>query len=87
MRPLDGLALLKEIKTLHPRTEVIMISAFADTETAVEAMNEGAYDFFPKPFDINELKSVIQSAFSKVRRAARSRPRQEPPFQFPDPGP
>jgi two-component system, NtrC family, response regulator PilR len=65
MRPLDGLALLKEIKNLHPRTEVIMISAFADTETAVEAMNEGAYDYFPKPFDIVELKSVIQSAFSK----------------------
>ncbi|HSO72224.1 MAG TPA: sigma-54 dependent transcriptional regulator, partial [Thermodesulfobacteriota bacterium] len=65
MRPLDGLALLKEIKNLHPRTEVIMISAYADTETAVEAMNEGAYDYFPKPFDIVELKSVIQSAFSK----------------------
>jgi len=65
MRPLDGLGLLKEIKNLHPRTEVIMISAFADTETAVEAMNEGAYDYFPKPFDIAELKSVIQSAFSK----------------------
>lgn len=65
MRPLDGLALLKEIKNIQPRTEVIMISAFADTETAVEAMNEGAYDYFPKPFDIAELKSVIQSAFSK----------------------
>jgi two-component system, NtrC family, response regulator PilR len=65
MRPLDGLGLLKEIKNLHPRTEVIMISAFADTETAVEAMNEGAYDYFPKPFDIAELKSVIQSAFLK----------------------
>jgi two-component system response regulator PilR (NtrC family) len=67
MRPMDGLALLKEIKNLQPQTEVIMISAFADTETAVEAMNAGAYDYFPKPFDLAELKSVIQSAFSKYQ--------------------
>ncbi len=66
MRPVDGLTLLKEIKALRPQTEVIMISAYATQETAMEAMNEGAYDFFPKPFDNQELKQVIKDAFSKA---------------------
>jgi two-component system response regulator PilR (NtrC family) len=65
MRPMDGLALLKEIKNIHPQTEVIMISAYASPETAVEAMNEGAYDFFPKPFDNQELKAVIRNALAR----------------------
>jgi two-component system response regulator PilR (NtrC family) len=66
MRPMDGLTLLKEIKALRPQTEVIMISAYATQETAMEAMNEGAYDFFPKPFDNQELKQVVKDAFSKA---------------------
>ena len=82
MRPMDGLALLKEIKGLQPRTEVIMISAFADTETAVEAMNEGAYDYFPKPFDLTELKSVIRSALSKYQGQPSQPVEKVIPFHF-----
>ncbi|MBW1995221.1 MAG: sigma-54-dependent Fis family transcriptional regulator [Deltaproteobacteria bacterium] len=41
---------------------VIMISAYATTETAVEAMNEGAYDYVPKPFDKDELKQTVAKA-------------------------
>jgi two-component system response regulator PilR (NtrC family) len=41
---------------------VILISAYASTETAVEAMNEGAYDYVPKPFDKNELMDTISTA-------------------------
>ncbi len=66
MRPMDGLSLLKEIKALRPQTEVIMISAYANQETAMEAMNEGAYDFFPKPFNNKELKQVVKDALSKT---------------------
>ncbi|MGC1402881.1 MAG: sigma-54 dependent transcriptional regulator [Thermodesulfobacteriota bacterium] len=66
MHPMDGLTLLKEIKTRQPQTEVIMISAYANQETAMEAMNEGAYDFFPKPFDNQELKQVLKDALSKA---------------------
>ncbi|MCU0579615.1 MAG: sigma-54-dependent Fis family transcriptional regulator, partial [Desulfobacterota bacterium] len=59
-----------------------MISAFADTETAVEAMNEGAYDYFPKPFDLAELKSVIQSAFSKYEGQPSPTVEPAPPLAF-----
>ncbi|MGC8490111.1 MAG: sigma-54-dependent transcriptional regulator [Syntrophobacteraceae bacterium] len=62
MQPVSGLEVLKKCKILSPRTVVIMISAYASTELAVEAMNEGAYDYFPKPFNNDELLSVIATA-------------------------
>ncbi len=62
MKPVNGLEVLKQCKTIFPRTIVIMISAFASTELAVEAMNEGAYDYFPKPFNNEEILSVISNA-------------------------
>ena len=54
---ITGLDVLRASKKHHPDNVVIMISAYATTETAVEAMNEGAYDYVPKPFDKDELLS------------------------------
>lgn len=65
MGPVDGLAVLKEAKRRSPETLVIMISAFATTETAVEAMNDGAYDYIPKPFDVDEMKQTIRNALER----------------------
>ncbi|MBF0242975.1 MAG: sigma-54-dependent Fis family transcriptional regulator [Desulfamplus sp.] len=59
---LTGLDILRAAKKRSADTIVIMISAYATTEVAVEAMNEGAYDFVPKPFDNNELKHTIKKA-------------------------
>ncbi|WP_321413383.1 sigma-54 dependent transcriptional regulator [uncultured Desulfobacter sp.] len=59
---ITGLDVLRAVKKEHPDTVVIMISAYATTEIAVEAMNEGAYDFVPKPFDNNELSATIAKA-------------------------
>ena len=59
---ITGLEVLREAKKKNLDTVVIMISAYSTTEIAVEAMNEGAYDFVPKPFDNNELKQTIQRA-------------------------
>lgn len=64
MQPINGLEVLKKCKAISPRTTVIMISAYASTEMAVEAMNEGAYDYFPKPFNNDEILSVISQALS-----------------------
>jgi two-component system response regulator PilR (NtrC family) len=57
-----GLEVLKASKKRHPETVVIMISAYASTETAVEAMNNGAFDYVPKPFDKDELLETIEKA-------------------------
>jgi len=59
---ITGLDVLRASKKRNPDTVVIMISAYATTETAVEAMNEGAYDYVPKPFDNDELKETIAKA-------------------------
>jgi two-component system, NtrC family, response regulator PilR len=59
---ISGLEVLKAAKKKHPNSVVIMISAYASAETAVEAMNEGAYDYVPKPFDTTELNQTIQNA-------------------------
>ena len=61
---ITGLDILRAVKQEDPDTVVIMISAYATTEIGVEAMNEGAYDFVPKPFDNNELCATIAKALA-----------------------
>ena len=58
----NGIEVLRKAKEKNPDTIVIMISAYSTTENAVEAMNEGAYDYVPKPFDNEELKYTIKNA-------------------------
>ena len=65
MGAVDGLAVLRAAKKRWPETVVIMISAFATTETAVEAMNDGAYDYIPKPFNVDEVKETIKKALER----------------------
>ncbi|MDO8446581.1 MAG: sigma-54 dependent transcriptional regulator [Deltaproteobacteria bacterium] len=67
MPGMGGLELLKSIKDVSPDTEVIMITAYASTETAVEAMKEGAYDYITKPFKVDEIRLIIKKALDKKR--------------------
>ena len=66
MQNVDGLEVLRAVKKINPNTPVVMISAYASPETAVEAMREGAYDYFPKPFDTERFTEVIQDILSSV---------------------
>jgi two-component system response regulator PilR (NtrC family) len=59
---ISGLDVLRACKKDHPGTVVILISAYASTETAVEAMKEGAYDYVPKPFNKDELMETVAKA-------------------------
>ncbi len=65
MPGVDGIEVLRTTKDVSPETVVIMITAFATTETAVEAMKLGAYDYITKPFKVDEIKLVIQKALEK----------------------
>src|SRR5690606_25101597 len=67
---LDGLALLDEIKTLHPDLPVVMISGHGTIETAVSAIRRGAYDFIEKPFKADRLILIAERALqtSQLRR-------------------
>ncbi|MEK6684382.1 MAG: sigma-54 dependent transcriptional regulator [Nitrospirota bacterium] len=73
MPKIGGLQVLKTVKEASPDTLVLMITAFASTETAIEAMKEGAYDYLTKPFQIEEVKLIIRNALEKKRLRAENR--------------
>ena len=63
MPKMDGIEVLREVKTIVPELQVIMMTAHGSTATAVEAMKLGAYDYIMKPFDIDELLMAVDKAF------------------------
>ena len=64
MKGIDGMEVLKTVKELYPDTKVIMITAFANLDTAIQALRGDVHDFFPKPVKIKELKVSIERALS-----------------------
>ncbi len=56
----SGIDVLRAVKERSPATEVVMVTAFATTENAVQAMKLGAYDYVLKPFKVDELGLVVQ---------------------------
>lgn len=60
MSQMDGIEALKEIKKISPAIPVIIITAYASVETAVEALHAGAHDYLTKPLDIDELRIKVQ---------------------------
>jgi len=61
----SGLDLLHAVQELSPDTMVIMITAYASTETAIAAMKQGAYDYVTKPFQVDEIRLVVEKALEK----------------------
>ncbi len=76
MPGMSGLELLSHIKDDHPNLPVIMITAFASPNDAVSAMQNGAFDYISKPFNVDEIKSVIESATSKKSPKVHAPPKQ-----------
>jgi nitrogen regulation protein NR(I) len=67
MPDMNGLDALYEIKKIDPRLCVVMITAYGTTQTAIEAMKRGAYDYVTKPFKNNEFKNLIKQALEAER--------------------
>ncbi len=67
MPGMDGLEVLKRVKDISPATAVILITAYATTASAVEAMKLGAFDYVIKPFKVDELNIIIKNALEKRR--------------------
>ena len=67
MPQITGLDVLKAVKESSPETTVIVITAYASTETAVEAMKQGAYDYITKPFKIEEIRLIVRNALERRR--------------------
>ncbi len=67
MPEMDGLEVLKTVKSGSPDTDVIVMTAFANVDSAVEAMKRGAYDYIVKPFAVDELSLHLKNLFEKRR--------------------
>ncbi|KJS30163.1 MAG: chemotaxis protein CheY [Desulfatitalea sp. BRH_c12] len=65
MPGMDGIQVLREIKSLYPLVEVILLTGHGSAETAVEGMKLGAFDYLLKPADADELTAKLQGAREK----------------------
>jgi DNA-binding NtrC family response regulator len=67
----DGIEALKQIKSIHPGCEVIMLTGLNSQQLASKAMEFGAFDFIGKPFDVMELRQKVSNALQVVRQRTR----------------
>ena len=66
MPGMDGLEMHRRIKALNKETIVIVMTAFASVDTAVQALKDGAYDYITKPFDPDDLSHLIRNATKQI---------------------
>jgi len=66
MPGMDGLEMLRRIKSIKPDAIVIVMTAFATVDTAVKALKDGAYDYVTKPFDPDDLTHLIRNATKQI---------------------
>jgi two-component system, NtrC family, response regulator HydG len=78
MPDIDGLELLGRIRKSSPRTPVVLITAYASVQTAVEAMTVGAFDYLPKPFTAERLLDTVARALEFTRQQESEVPPHEP---------
>jgi DNA-binding NtrC family response regulator len=66
MEKVSGMDILREVNERYPETKVIMLTAYATLDAAIEAIREKIFDFFPKPVKIEDLKNSIKKALEGV---------------------
>jgi len=72
MPGIDGLQLLSEIKQRHPELPVIIMTAYSDLDSAVSVYEGGAFEYLPKPFDVDEAVELTQRAIAHSRQQEKS---------------
>jgi two-component system nitrogen regulation response regulator GlnG len=72
MPGLSGLELLQAVKQRHPEVPVIVMTAYSDLDSAVAAFQGGAYEYLPKPFDVDQAVELIRRALDESRRESEA---------------
>ena len=67
MDKVSGMDVLAEVRARHPDTEVIMLTAYAAVDSAIEAMKLGAFHYIAKPYKIDEVRAQVAHALEKTR--------------------
>lgn len=83
MGGISGLETLQRLRAVDPEAVVILMTAYGTTQTAIEAMKFGAFDYIVKPFDVEKVLQLTDSA-SKARRGAREVLRHRPAIDLED---
>ena len=74
----SGLALLDQVKEIRPDIPVIIMTAHSDLESAVESYEHGAWEYLPKPFDINEAIKIVRRAITSEEEEKKEEPANHP---------
>ena len=82
MPGMSGLEFLKEVQSIHPNVPIIIMTAHSDLQSAVASFEQGAFEYLPKPFDVDEAVAVVQRAIAHSQEAgnldiSRSEPAPE----------
>ena len=72
MAGMDGIRTLQEIKRRHPRVEVVMLTAHANTDIVISSLAMGAFDYLLKPVNLDELTAKIEDAANRSKRNLES---------------
>jgi len=78
MPGINGFELLKQIKNISPQTPIIVMTAYTDLDTTVQAFQEGAFEYLPKPFDIDDALDLVARACEPAAEAVSSAQRLPP---------
>jgi two-component system nitrogen regulation response regulator GlnG len=70
MPGINGFELLKQIKHISPHTPIIVMTAYTDLDTTVQAFHEGAFEYLPKPFDIDDALKLVARACEPVAESS-----------------
>ncbi len=84
MPGMDGFELLKKVQQEHPNLPVIIMTAHSDLESAVSAFHGGAFEYLPKPFDVNEVVETVQRACVHSKQQQNNQSIQETVEETPE---
>lgn len=71
MPGMNGIQVIKEIRSIAPEVRIIIVTGFGDVDSAISAVNNGAYAFYGKPVDFAELMETIEKIESEIRDGER----------------
>ncbi len=74
MPGINGFELLKQIKNISPQTPIIVMTAYTDLDTTVQAFQEGAFEYLPKPFDIDDALKLVARACEPIAESDSGSP-------------
>lgn len=81
MPGIDGLSFLSKVKTSHPDLPVIIMTAHSDLESAVSSYQTGAFEYLPKPFDIDEALALVNRAIMHINKLQQQESAKTTPIQ------